>query len=285
MPITPPFALFVGPTKSGTTWVHAYLKARGDIVLPSGMKETFFFDKVYERGFEWYEGLFPAQGKQQLAVEVAPSLMHKTVACDRAKNHVPFAKIICIARDPLDRAVSHYFHYRKRGAPKCTLREMADTYPDVIEAGLYAQNIARWEARFGPNRVHTLPYDQLRQDPVGFCRRLCDILEIDFIAPDPSLSDREVNAAKLPRNRAAARLAQDVSTRLRRSGAHRIVNALKHTPIKKWLYSDGEDLNTERAEIKKQSVSFAPELAEDWAAFQKRVGPRYSWAPVESARR
>ncbi|MGJ8686897.1 MAG: sulfotransferase family protein [Spongiibacteraceae bacterium] len=269
MAISPTFALFVGPTKSGTTWIHAYLESRGDVALPSRMKETFFFDKVYERGWDWYENLFPGSEDTRLRVEVAPSLFHKPVACSRALKHVPEAKIICTVRDPFDRAVSHFFHYRKRGAPAMSLAEMANTYPDVIEAGLYNKYAARWEEAFGKSNVHFMSYRQLRDDPEGFCRHLCEILELDYIAPDTSLTNTQVNAAKVPRNLIAARAVQGISTFLRRNGAHRVINGLKRFPIKKWLYAGGEKLQSERSDIRKQSASFSETLSKDWESFEK----------------
>ena len=77
MAITAPFALFVGPTKSGTTWIHRYLESRGDVALPAQMKETFFFDKVYDNGFDWYANLFPPESDGRLRAEVAPSLLRR----------------------------------------------------------------------------------------------------------------------------------------------------------------------------------------------------------------
>lgn len=271
MAIKPPFVLFVGPTKSGTTWIHNYLESRGDVALPSGMKETFFFDKVYERGFAWYEGLFPEASDTRLRVEVAPSLFHKPIACERALEHVPFAKIVCTVRDPFDRAVSHYFHYRKRGASRTSLRRMAEIYPDVIEAGMYARHAARWDEAFGDDRVHYLSYQLLRDDPEAFCRQLCAALELDYIAPDPDLVGKSVNSAKVPRSLVAARMAQAVSSGLRRYGAHRVVSTLKHVPIKRWLFSGGSELAEEKGEIKRQTVSLSETLSRDWETFQARA--------------
>lgn len=234
------------------------------------MKETFFFDKVYERGFDWYEGLFPPAIDTRLRVEVAPSLFYKPAACEHAARHVPYAKIICTVRDPHDRAVSHYFHYRKRGAPQSTLAQMAETYPDVIDAGLYDRHTPQWENAFGKGQVYLMSYSMLRDDPEAFCRRLCEILELDYRAPDASLSGTQVNAAKVPRNLIAARVVHAVSTGLRRYQAHRFVNMLKRTPIKRWLYSAGSDLVDERKDVRKQSASFSEELSTDWAAFRQR---------------
>lgn len=266
MAVTAPFALFVGPTKSGTTWVHAYLAWRGDVAMPTETKETFFFDKVYERGFGWYEGLFPSKDDTRLRVEVAPSLFHKPEACERVLRHVPHAHIVCTVRNPFDRAVSHYFHYRKRGAAKSSLADMAMKYPDVIEAGLYAEHGPRWQAAFGEGRVTFLSYDTLRDDPETFCRQLCDALNLPYIAPDPALSETKVNSAQVPRNLAMASLVQSVITTLRRRGAAKFVSMFKNTPIKRWLYSSG-GIDEERADIKSQAPSFAPQLVQDWSAF------------------
>jgi hypothetical protein len=267
MAIIPPFFLFVGPTKSGTTWVHAYLEARGDIALPRGTKETFFFDKVYERGFKWYESLFPPADDTQPRVEVAPSLFHKPIACHRAQQHVPFARVICIVRNPFDRAVSHYFHYRKHGVPRCSLKEMARRHPDLIDSGMYAKHLPRWIDAFGADNVYLLPYQLLREDSEAFCKQLCDAMQIDYVRPDPSLVNSQVNAARVPRSLFAARLMHSVSNGLRRRGAHALVRSLKVIPIKRWVYSGGEDLARERVEIKSEVVGLSEALTADWDKF------------------
>ncbi|PJI92680.1 sulfotransferase domain-containing protein [Yoonia maricola] len=270
MAITDPFVLFVGPTKSGTTWIQAYLKARGDIALPNGMKETFFFDKVYDQGFDWYAGLFPPDKDTRMRAEVAPSLFHKPIVSERVAQHLPNAQIICTVRDPFDRAVSHYFHYRMRGAPQMSLREMADKYADVVEAGLFSQHVARWEAAFGPDSVHLLPYQLIRDDPDAFCRLLCDALDIPFKPPRSDLINNKVNAAQVPRSLLAARVVQSVTAFFRRRNAGVIKSMLKRLPVKRWVYSGGADLTEERQSIKAQSASLSDSLSEDWKAFTQR---------------
>lgn len=270
MAIGRPFVLFVGPTKSGTTWIHAYLESRGDIALPEGMKETFFFDKVYERGYGWYESLFPAASDARMRAEVAPSLFHKKLACERVRQHVPYAKIVCTVRDPFDRAVSHYFHYRMRGVSARSLKEMAEIYPDVIEAGLYRQHVSMWRDALGEDRVYLLSYSLLREDPEEFCRQLCRVLDLEYMPPEAALINAQVNAAQVPRNLFAARLLHALMGWVRRSGVKDYLRHFKKLPIQRWLYSGGTDLSEERAEIKKQSVSISETLSDDWATFRGR---------------
>lgn len=45
-----PAVIFVGPTKCGTTWIDTYLREREEVVLPADCKETFFFDKAFNKG-------------------------------------------------------------------------------------------------------------------------------------------------------------------------------------------------------------------------------------------
>lgn len=270
MVLSEKMALVVGPTKAGTTWVQAYLETCDRVALPVDRKETFFFDKVFDNGFDWYVSLFPSKPDDRIRVEVAPSLFHKPYACQRAHALVPHAQIICIVRDPFDRAVSHYFHYRKMGVERQSLADMARKYPDVIESGLYDANTRRWEAAFGAANVHLLSFRQMCDDPAGFCRQLCDLLDIPYVPPGPGLRDKSVNAAKVPRNLMAARMLRTTVRVLRAAGLRRLVTWMKIVPVKNLVYSGGEDFKAERAEIRAQVDDLADMLGQDWGAFQAR---------------
>lgn len=67
-----PQFVFIGPTRSGTTWIDAYLRTRSDIALPEHQKETFFFDKLYERGLNWCERSFRNRGPGRCASRLLP---------------------------------------------------------------------------------------------------------------------------------------------------------------------------------------------------------------------
>ena len=57
--MTLPTFLGIGVLRGGTTWLHELLVSHPDVYVPARCKETYFFDLYYERGLEWYEGLFP----------------------------------------------------------------------------------------------------------------------------------------------------------------------------------------------------------------------------------
>lgn len=242
------FTLFVGPTKTGTTWIHEYLAERGDINLPDRTKETFYFDKVNGRGFDWYRAQFETWGNGKTA-EVAPSLFHKPEACRNAVRDIAGARIIVTWRDPVDRAVSHYFHYRKAGIRRRPLAEIIARHPGIIDAGRFDLHLPRWRDAFGADRVHVVPYALMRSDPEAFCQAICEVMEIDYVPPSEALVGSRINSASVPRWHAAARFGRGGADFLRRMGLHGSVNFMKRTPLKRILFSGGADIPGERNEV------------------------------------
>lgn len=262
--------LFIGPTKSGTTWIDGYLRKRGDVSLPVKTKETFFFDKVYSNGFDWYlEQFKPAP--YSVRVEVAPSLFHKPVAAERVAKHLPDAQVICTVRNPFDRAVSHYFHYRKAGYPRTEIKTMLQDKPSLYEAGLYGKHAAMWETLLGRERVHYLFFDNLRDNPDRFCRDLCAILNIEHPWLSSEIDDEIVNKATIPRSPLLARIGRSSSDWLRRHGAHSVVNPLKKTPLKRMLFAGGGDISEERDEVATQIRAHPEIFAPGYQDFVNRV--------------
>jgi hypothetical protein len=254
-----PSVIFVGPTKCGTTWIDAYLRTRPEVGLPQFTKETFFFDKAFARGLDWYAAQFGADAG--LGVEVAPSLYHKPEAARALAASLPEAQVVIMLRDPYERAVSHYFHYRKAGEPRRAIAEMAQAFPDVIEASLFFKHAQMWEELL-PGRVRYLRYDQLRHDPQGFCQALCALLNIAYLPPPETLSSRQVNAASVPRHAQAARIGRRMAEWLRRIGAHGVVNRLRGTRLKRLLFSGGGNIDDERRDIRAEAQALQPITAD-----------------------
>jgi len=53
-----PTFVFIGPGRSGSTWMYELLRSHPDVCLGRGTKETLFFEKHYDRGVDWYESFF-----------------------------------------------------------------------------------------------------------------------------------------------------------------------------------------------------------------------------------
>lgn len=267
-----PQFLFVGPTKSGTTWIDSYLRERGDVSLPVETKETFFFDKSYKKGLDWYSSQFSSDPAKRVCVEVAPSLFHKPEAAKRVAADLPGVKIICTVRDPIDRAISHYFHYRKAGEPSRTMLDMIKAKPDIVDPGLYFKNTLMWEEKLGPGTTLFLFYDDLSVHPDAFCRQVCEILGLPYIPPSEDLKRNAINEAGVPRSPFLAKIVRKSSDALRQAGANRLVNALKSEKLKSKVFAGGGDLGEERKAIRAQSAALSTFFRDDLKQFEQRIG-------------
>jgi hypothetical protein len=266
-----PQYIFIGPTKSGTTWIDHYLRSRREVLLPQLTKETFFFDKRYRRGMRWYESLFGDPADSTICVEVAPSLLGKPAAAERLAKDLPTAVVICTLRHPIDRAVSHYFHYLKTGEPDIGFRAMYERHPDLVDAGLYYKHLSYWTKLLGQQRIRLLTYDDMRNSPESFCSQLCDILGIAYAAPLPDILVASVNEAAVPKHPALARIARNGADGLRWLGAYRLVNRLGGPGLKRLAFGLPPDA-AHKERVKTEAMAFYSLYGEDLKQLEEHFG-------------
>ena len=105
-----PNFIIIGTQKGGTTSLYEYLIQHPQI-LPSNQKEIHFFDLQYQKGIDWYESQFASKSSPQfLTGEASPYYIFHPLVAQRLKQHYPQIKIIVLLRNPVDRAISQYYH-------------------------------------------------------------------------------------------------------------------------------------------------------------------------------
>ncbi|MBZ8133276.1 sulfotransferase [Afifella sp. IM 167] len=268
---TLPKFIFVGPTKTGTTWIDAYLRTRSDIVLPAAIKETFYFDKRYDRGADWYRSLFEKSPNRGLCVEVAPSYFAKSEACARIARDIPDVQVVCTLRHPLDRAVSHYFHYLQRGAPDVGLPQMCGEYADILEAGHYHRHVSMWREALGTENVHVLFYDQMASDPQGFSQAVCDILGVPADLQGAEIPTGKLNSAAVPRYPALAKARHAVARSVRGKKATALLKRLWVGPLKTLVEGKAPDPER-RAQIRREALQYRPLFLADIEGLEEDLG-------------
>ena len=145
-----PKVLFVGPPRTGTTWIWEYLRARGDIVLPEGVKETWFFSNMFHKGVDWYASHFKHKEACSAVIEVDPTLFSHPEAPRRCTRFLGSDVLVVVTvRDPVERSWSHYLHARRYGWTRKSLEQAIQEIPDIIEASRYSKHIPRWKSVFG----------------------------------------------------------------------------------------------------------------------------------------
>ena len=73
---TPPIHLDfvgIGPQRTASTWLNEMLLRHPSIALPTGVKETKFFDDRFHKGFAWYATHFADPDPSQVRGEIAPT--------------------------------------------------------------------------------------------------------------------------------------------------------------------------------------------------------------------
>ena len=227
-----PDFLLVGVQKGGTTSLYAYLAQHPD-VRGVGAKELFYFDRRYASGESWYRCWFPTHGAMRRARERAGTrtvltgeattsyLDHPAVPA-RAAALVPGAKVVAVLRDPAERAVSHYFHNRRKGREPLAMldafraeaerldgeaeKALADPAYEsealmhfaYLTRGHYAEHLARWAEHYPEAQTLVLSSDALFSDPAGTFARTLDFLGLAPWAPEafavhnPGTNRREV---------------------------------------------------------------------------------------------
>jgi hypothetical protein len=122
----------VGPPRTGTTWLHGVLYHR--VSLPQGVRETHFFDNFYAKGLDWYQDYFRDCAGGHPVGEVATTYFASVQARERLKVHLPHCRIICIFREPVARAWSHFRMLQMQGMTSDPFEEELCSNPE-IQAG------------------------------------------------------------------------------------------------------------------------------------------------------
>jgi len=220
----------IGPMKSGTTWVHDYLSWRGDVILPSGVKETFFFDRNFWKGVAWYDSHYIFR-RDALRVEVAPSYFHHPEAPVRMYSAFGPVPVIATLRHPVKRAWSHYLHLRRYGYTSETLEVAIRKFPQILEASRYNICLARWLATMGEDNVNVLWQEDMLEDIEEYTAKLCKLIKIPYIPLPCQLKERRNEGAIAPVP-ALASLGRKLSYALRDVRMYEIINIAKLLGLK-----------------------------------------------------
>ena len=224
--MTRPNFLFIGPDKSGSTWIYHALRAHSEVYL-SPVKGLFFFDRFFDRGMDWYQRYFSGACASHLVIgEISHDYLFSRQACSRILSSLPHVKLMVCLREPVDRAFSAYLYMLKQGRLNCDFETALDTTEELVDHGLYAKYLKPYMDAFGRNYIQTAVFDDLVADPQRFYDDLCRFLGLQQM----ELSEEAKHASLLavrPRSVFVAGLTRRVGWRIREKGYPRVVSAVK----------------------------------------------------------
>lgn len=235
--------------KSGTSWIYDYLNYRQDVLLPKGVKETFYFDRHWSKGVGWYKKHFLGTSESLHRVtEVAPSYFHDDNVPSRILSDLGDDVIlIIVARDPVRRSWSHYLHLRRYGYTSLDIKSASKLYPEILEASKYKERARLWERYFGSN-IKYLSINDLKKSPKCFAMKLCDHMKIDYIDV-PSELYRKSNEATSSRNPSLAFFVNNLADKLRSNRLYFIVNFAKKIGLKSYVFGVPSSIEGDKPSI------------------------------------
>ncbi len=208
-----PNFLIIGAARCGSTYLARNIAAHPDVYLPI-QKEIHYFDRDYEKGWDYYLSHFEEARPGHKAIgEATPTYMCSKKRCDRIYRNLPDAKLIAILRDPVDRAYSHYWnlvaedpetakmtYQRKRSVHP--FEEKLESHSRPIEDGLYAKNLAPFIDHFGREQLHVVIYEEITANPHPHLEQLFRFLEVDGTFRSP-LVGRRINSSSQKHGRSS----------------------------------------------------------------------------------
>jgi hypothetical protein len=204
-----PNLVVIGAMKCGTTSLHAYLDAHPQIAMSRPKELNFFFGPDegadwsagnWHRGRDWYAAHFDAGAA--VRGEASPGYTspdHPEVAA-RMAELVPGARLVYAVRDPIDRALSQYWHHRRDGTEtRGPAEALLDPASQYVARGRYLERLEPFLATGAfDGRIAVVAQEHLRDRPRPTVRRLFAWLGVDDNHWSAAMEERRNAAPERP---------------------------------------------------------------------------------------
>ncbi|MBU2867476.1 sulfotransferase family protein [Pacificibacter marinus] len=232
---TPSF-LFIGPDKSGSSWMNHILSLHPECYVPPA-KDTYFFDRYYDKGMAWYLAHFaPAPNDVKAIGELSHDYLFSQEAAERIKLHLPNVKIIVCLRDPIARSLSQFQYLRRGGEVGGDFFEAVQKFPKIINNSRYLTNLQAYVDLFGADQVEVLIFEDLKADATNFGRDLLSRLDLDPTVNLP-FEDR-IREAGMARSALLSRTLKLGANLARSLGLANLVGRVKNSSTTNIAYRD-----------------------------------------------
>ncbi|WP_188150102.1 sulfotransferase family protein [Teredinibacter waterburyi] len=232
--ITPPNFLYIGPDKSGSTWLYKVLSSHPQCFVPDA-KDIYFFDNYYERGFNWYLNFFKSAPTTAAAIgEISHGYLFNADTPARIRKDLPTTKVLTTLRNPVERSISHYFYLRASGLITCSLQDAVSIRPGIINSSLYFEPIARYLSAFPQELINISFFEELSSNPQQHAFSIFNFLEIEQLQCTDFAE--KVREARQPKNVALAKLMKLAALKARDMGFASALGKIKNSKMINTFY-------------------------------------------------
>ena len=193
-----PDFLGLGVQKGGTTTLHRLLERHPSVFLPP-VKEVHYFSLHFGEGEAWYRNQFASAASGQRCGEITPYYLFHPEVPKRVHALLPTARLIVLLRDPVERALSQYFHSRRLGFEPLPLEQALAAEPERLQSApaalraadgkhkshqehsylsrsRYELQLPAWEALYPAAQLLVLRSEELFSRPAEIWMRVLEFL-------------------------------------------------------------------------------------------------------------
>lgn len=293
--IKKPNFLVIGAPKAGTTSLYYYLRQHPEIYM-SPVKEPGFFafegnsDNLpftlkgqkslpkYATNWEHYLSLFKEVRDEKAVGEVSIAYLYHPDAPKNIKKHIPYAKLIAILRNPIDRIFSAYLMHRRNGVLDCSFSDFLRLCDEKESEGFwdkklgwYAQHLKRYYQFFDRSQIKIYLFDDYKYVPIQVVSDIYAFLEVD---PNFRPSIGKYNPGGMPKSRLVQRFLH------KRNIIKELIKPILPVGFREHIKRNIELLNIKTGSKPKMSLEAREELIayyrEDILELQKLIGRNLS---------
>jgi hypothetical protein len=174
-----PDFLIIGAQKAGSTLLLKCLREHPDVFMPFG-ETRVFEDPEYVRTDvrHFFEKLFAGVSQKKAVGIKRPAYLAKPECPERIHRLIPNAKLVVVLRNPVERAISAYYHYMRcgyipirpsqEGLTKLIEGQYENAFPksaEIIEYGRYHEHLRRYLKFFEKCQLQILIFDAFKANP------------------------------------------------------------------------------------------------------------------------
>ena len=187
-----PDFVIIGAMKAASTLITECLRQHPEVYMPRG-ETPYFRDPEYSwSGIEIVENIFTGQPAGRRLGIKSPDYLGEPCCARRIHDDLDEPQLICVLRDPVDRAVSAYYWAMKWGilpiAPiEAGMGALLDSggtdhpvgYAQVIDWGFYGKHLQRYVDLWPSEKILVQLNEDYRADGLSAIREVFDHLGID----------------------------------------------------------------------------------------------------------
>jgi len=177
MTLQSPEFIIIGAMKSATSSLQEQLLEQPGIFMCTPKEPNYFSDDdQYQKGEDWYQGLFSEAPPGSLRGEASTHYTKlptypKTV--ERLQKHLPNLRMIYVMRHPVDRLISHYMHEWSMGNINMDINRAVKFHPELISYSKYSIQLKPYFEAYSQTAILPVFFDRLLKFPQSELERVC----------------------------------------------------------------------------------------------------------------